>query len=60
MAVDLLCFLPRCMHLHEADRYSVRFFTYNLELDLDAINLEFSDILGVKGVILSLTYFSLV
>lgn len=48
------------MHLHEADRYSVRFFTYNLELDLDAINLEFSDILGVKGVILSLTYFSLV
>lgn len=60
MAVDPLCFLPLCMQRQEADRYKVLFLTYNLELDLEAINLEFSDILGVKGVILFRIYFSLV
>jgi hypothetical protein len=59
MAVERLCFFPLVRHLQDPDGEIVLLLTSKRDVEREAINLEFSDIFGAKGVILLLIYFSL-
>ena len=59
MAVDRLCFFPLVKHLQEPEGEIVLLLTSKRDAEREAIILEFSEILGAKGVILLLIYFYL-